>query len=214
MTMAQSIYGDQKDILPLVMENVVEDLRSYNEEVKRITGHPIYEHLIYRVKSEESMREKCVRKGQPQTPYTALKFVKDAIGIRIVTGFVDDIFKIIEHIRHIPGSRIVEEKDYIINSKPNGYRSYHMILEIDQPFRDIEGREPGQYYVEFQIRTIAMDCWASLEHEMSYKRTIRNRQMLSAELKRCADELASCDLTMQTIRNLIREGEEPGIEGY
>lgn len=203
--MTQSIYGDQKDILPLVMDKITGDLISFNEEVKMLTGHPVYEHLIGRVKSEDSMREKCSRKGEPETTFTALKTMKDSIGIRIVTGFVDDVFTISEHIRQMPGSRVVEEKDYIRNAKSNGYRSYHMIMELEQPFRDVEGREPGRYYVEFQIRTIAMDCWASLEHEMSYKRTIQNREMLQAELKRCADELASCDVTMQTIRNLIRE---------
>jgi GTP pyrophosphokinase len=205
--MAQSIYGDQKDILPLVMENLAGDLRSYNEEIKKLTGHPVYEHMIYRIKSEESMREKCTRKNQPKTPYTALRIIKDSIGIRVVTGFVDDIFKIIDHIRAIPGCQVVEEKDYIRNAKPNGYRSYHMIIEMEQPYPDVEGREPGLFFVEFQIRTIAMDCWASLEHELKYKKTIKNQKMLQAELKRCADELASCDVTMQTIKNLIREGE-------
>lgn len=202
----ESIYGNQKEILPLVMNSVMSEIQSYNENIRDETGHPVYEHLICRVKSEESMREKCQRKGKEVSPVTALKTMHDSIGIRIVTGFVDDIFTNISHIKNILGCKVVQEKDYVNDAKPNGYRSYHMILELEQPYEDILGKNPGCYYVEVQLRTIAMDCWASLEHEMKYKRTIANQQMLVDELKRCADELASCDVTMQTIRNLIREG--------
>lgn len=204
--MLESIYGDQKEILPLVMNNMADEIQKYNEEIKKETGHPVYEHLSFRVKSEESMREKCRRKGEAESPLTSLKIIRDSIGIRIVTGFVDDIFTNIHYIKSISGCRVIQEKDYINNAKPNGYRSYHMILEWEQPYRDVLGDKPGHYYIEIQLRTIAMDCWASLEHEMKYKQIITNQQMLVGELKRCADELASCDITMQTIRNLIREG--------
>ncbi len=81
-----------------------------------------------------------------------------------------------------------------------------MILRMDVPFEDVLGQNPGQYFAEIQLRTIAMDSWASLEHQMKYKHDIKNPEMITRELKRCADELASCDLTMQTIRNLIQEG--------
>lgn len=103
-------------------------------------------------------------------------------------------------------TNVVEEKDYILNVKPNGYRSYHMILEVITPFPDCDGNENGKYYIEIQLRTIAMDSWASLEHQMKYKKNITNHERITKELKRCADELASCDLNMQTIRKLIEEG--------
>ena len=90
---------------------------------------------------------------------------------------------------------MVKEKDYIKNVKKNGYRSYHMILKI-------EG-----YFVEVQLRTIAMDSWAALEHKVSYKHQLKNKELIQEELKRCADELASCDLSMQTIKTLIEEDE-------
>jgi ppGpp synthetase/RelA/SpoT-type nucleotidyltranferase len=80
-----------------------------------------------------------------------------------------------------------------------------MILRMDVPFEDVLGQNPGQYFAEIQLRTIAMDSWASLEHQMKYKKDIKNPEMIVRELKRCADELASCDLSMQTIRNLIRD---------
>ena len=88
---------------------------------------------------------------------------------------------------------VYEEKDYIKNAKPNGYRSYHMIL-----------RTNDGYFAEIQLRTVSMDTWASLEHQMKYKKTLNgNEELISKELKRCADELASTDVSMQAIRNLI-----------
>ena len=80
-----------------------------------------------------------------------------------------------------------------------------MILDIEAPYVDARGRNPGHFFLEIQLRTIAMDSWAALEHEMKYKHQIENAELISRELKRCADELASCDLSMQTIRNLIRK---------
>ena len=91
------------------------------------------------------------------------------------------------------------------NAKENGYRSYHLVVEVLDEEPDIRGNSPGRYYVEIQLRTIAMDSWASLEHQMKYKREIANAGIISRELKRCADELAACDISMQTIRQLIHE---------
>ena len=142
-------------------------------------------------------------KGLPETPYSALNVITDAIGIRIVTRFIDDIYAIIHHLKASSDLTVVTEKDYIRNAKPNGYRSYHMILKAAVPYEDVRGNFPGEYYVEIQLRTIAMDMWASLEHQLKYKQNISNASMITSELKRCADELASCDVSMQTIRTLI-----------
>ena len=206
MDITDCIYGKYKDILPQVMEYISAPIKSFNEDALKTTGHPVYEHLIYRIKTDSSMREKCRRKGLPETPESALKKLHDAIGIRIVTGYVDDIYSTIRYIKTLPSCKVVEEKDYIRNSKTNGYRSYHMILEFTVPFEDVTGNNPGHYYAEVQLRTIAMDSWASLEHELKYKHEIRNEKMIVSELKRVADELASCDVSMQTIRDLIRQG--------
>ena len=146
---------------------------------------------------------KSEHQGLPQTAYSALHDIRDAIGLRIVCCFLDDIYRNIEAIKTIPGVCVVEEKDYIQNVKPNGYRSYHMIIDIEAPYEDVEGNNPGHFFAEIQLRTIAMDSWASLEHQMKYKHDIKNPEMIVRELKRCADELAACDLSMQTIRNLI-----------
>ncbi len=200
----ESIYRGQQENLEKVKEQVLDLLSEHNRTEKEKTGHSIYEHILARVKSEESAREKCRRKGLPETAESVLLELHDAIGIRVVCRFIDDVFRNVEHIRNTPGLRIIEEKDYIRDAKPNGYRSYHMILQVTAPYEDILGRQPGQFYVEIQLRTLAMDSWASLEHELKYKKSIRNPEIITAELKRCADELNSCDLSMQTIRELIR----------
>ena len=200
----ESIYRDQRENLEAVQAQVLAVLDAHNQKEKAESGHSIYEHILARVKSEESAREKCRRKGLPETTESVLCELHDAVGIRIVCRFISDVFKNVEYIRSTPGFTVVEEKDYIRNAKPNGYRSYHMILEVEAPLKDIHGRNPGKFFVEIQLRTLAMDSWASLEHELKYKKNIQNTEIITAELKRCADELNSCDLTMQTIRELIR----------
>ena len=199
-----SVYGKYKLSLQNVMEGIASAMENYSEEQLKQTGESIYEHLRYRLKSESSMEEKLKKRNLPLTPQSACYNVRDAIGFRMVCRFVDDIYENIARIKAIPGVTVVKEKDYIKHVKPNGYRSYHMILDVTAPYEDPEGRNPGHFFVEIQLRTIAMDSWAALEHEMKYKQEIKNADLISRELKRCADELASCDLSMQTIRNLIR----------
>lgn len=154
-----------------------------------------------RIKSAASMREKLARQGLPVTRDSALQSVWDAAGVRLICPFTQNIDQTVALIRTIPGVEVLREKDYIRHPKPNGYRSYHMILSL--PLRFL-GREPhAPVWLEVQLRTIAMDCWASIEHQLKYKRDIPNQELIIQELKRCADEIASTDLSLQTIRDLI-----------
>lgn len=200
----ESIYGAYEPRLTYVMNQLQTELKSYDRMQFEETGDHIYEHISARIKTDESMREKCRRKGLPETPFSALHELQDAIGLRIVCAFRDDIYGILQHFQKLHGITVVEQIDYIRHAKPNGYRSFHLILSVETPFDDVEGNTPGHYFVEVQLRTIAMDSWASLEHKMKYKKDIPNQELIEAELKRCADELAACDVSMQTIRNLIR----------
>lgn len=154
-----------------------------------------------RIKSAGSMRDKLARQGLPVTAESAVRDVQDAAGVRLVCPFVEDIYTTAELIRSVPGVEIFAEKDYIHHPKPNGYRSYHMILTMPLRFTGAERREP--VFLEVQLRTIAMDCWASIEHQLKYKRNIPNQALIVEELKRCADEITSTDLSLQTIRELI-----------
>ena len=203
----QDIYGKYGAYLPKILEDLSQRIQEANDRVKQETGQKLFEHFNARIKQAASMEEKCQRKNLPRVPESALKEIRDAIGIRIVCGFIEDIYQTIEVIRQLEGCEIVLEKDYIRAAKPNGYRSYHLILEVETPYEDCHGQNPGRYFVEIQLRTIAMDSWASIEHQMKYKHEIKDSKRIVRELKRCADELASCDVTMQTIRNLIRESE-------
>lgn len=168
------------------------------------------EHCKARIKSAESMMEKLKRKDLPVNVESALSDIYDAAGIRVVCTFLDDIYWIVNMLKGQQDIQIIEEKDYIHNPKPNGYRSYHMILQV--PLHLENGIK--KVYCEVQIRTIAMDCWASLEHQLKYKKDVPNQEMIMVELKRCADEIASTDLNFQTIWDMIEEtqGKDGGNE--
>ena len=193
-TMEESIYGNQKKNLEEAMHELLALVSGIRAEMTEETGMDPIEHLLGRVKAEESMREKCRRKGLPETQASALNDIHDAIGLRIVCAFIDDIYTIRDRLLALPNVESFEEKDYIRHVKPNGYRSYHMII-----------RYRGTWYAELQLRTISMDTWAALEHHLKYKRELKgNTDLIVRELKRCADELASTDESMQTLRDMIR----------
>ena len=191
-----SIYGPYKKKKKKIEKELLDEIDTLRERLKQKNGMDPVEHCLSRIKSEESMREKCVRKGLPVTTESALTKIYDAVGIRVVCAFIDDIYRFRDHLIALPGTEVIEEKDYIKHAKPNGYRSYHMILRMHQKF-----------YAEIQLRTISQDTWAALEHHIRYKHDIgkSNEELIASELKRCADELASTDLSMQTIRDMIFE---------
>ena len=149
-----------------------------------------------RIKSAESMIKKLGNRGFEKNLASALSNVYDAVGIRIVCGFVDDVYKIARWLEAKEALEIIRSKDYIARPKPNGYRSYHICLRIR------EGNAAGTL-AEIQIRTMALDFWATLEHQLKYKQKIPCEELIRAELKRCADEIAATDISMQTIRDML-----------
>ena len=200
-------YGDRLILLEGAMEeflSCIHMIRRY--QISQGRRDPVASFQA-RVKSAESMRAKLERQGLPITVDSALRDVWDAAGVRLVCPFVQNIDQTVGLIRQIPGIQILREKDYIRHPKPNGYRSYHMILSL--PLRFLEKQPEHPVWLEVQLRTIAMDCWASIEHQLKYKHDIADQALIVQELKRCADEIASTDLSLQTIRDLI---EAPGKE--
>lgn len=153
------------------------------------------EYCTMRIKSSDSMKEKLKARGYEPTPENAIHKVRDAVGIRIICKYADDVYTVAKALRGMGGLNVIHEKDYIENPKPNGYRSLHMIVQIPVGVNLV--------FAEIQIRTIAMDCWASLEHGLKYKSDIGEIAMISEELKRCADEMASTDMNLLTIRELV-----------
>ncbi|MDD6451761.1 MAG: GTP pyrophosphokinase family protein [Lachnospiraceae bacterium] len=194
-----SIYGDKMPDLLQVQEKLLCAIQKLRDKMKEETGSDPVEHCLARIKSEESMREKCRRRNLPETEEAALTEIFDAVGVRVVCAFINDVYMVRDYLENLPDFEIVQEKDYIRHAKPNGYRSLHLILRVHLA-------EDRSYYAEIQIRTISMDTWAALEHNIRYKHKIKgNLELIESELKRCADELASTDMSMQTIRDMIRE---------
>ena len=190
-----SIYGPYRPELQATMQELADRITRIGTELQQEIGMDPIEHCVMRIKSEESMREKCRRRGFPETTESALTLIHDAIDLRVVAAFVSDVYRIRDRIAAFEDCEVIYEKDYIRHAKPNGYRSLHLILRFQ-----------GKWYAEFQLRTISMDTWAALEHHMRYKKNLSgNTHLTEAELKRCSDELASTDLSMQTIRDMILE---------
>ena len=195
MENSNSIYGSHLPVLEETMDKLMRHIAEIREVMTEQLGMDPVEHCLCRIKSEESMREKCRRNNLPETTESALEILTDAIGLRIVCAFVDDVYTIRDYLKASDEYEVIKEKDYIRRAKPNGYRSYHMIL-----------RTKAGYFAEIQLRTISMDTWAALEHHLKYKKSVGSRAaLIEEELKRCADELASTDLSMQTIRDMILE---------
>lgn len=150
-----------------------------------------------RIKTPQSMIKKLERRGFSTDRYTALSKIYDTIGIRIVCSFEEEVYNISKWLYQREEIQIIEKKDYISYPKANGYRSLHLILQfMQEDLKDLTA--------EIQIRSIAIDFWAVLEHQLKYKQDVPHEDIIKKELKRCADEIASIDLSMQTIRELLR----------
>ncbi|MCI7812458.1 MAG: GTP pyrophosphokinase family protein [Lachnospiraceae bacterium] len=154
-----------------------------------------------RIKSPGSIVKKLERRGLEVSIDSVEKNLNDVAGIRVVCHFIDDIYDVAEMLARQDDLKVVQIKDYIKNPKPNGYRSYHMIVEI--PVFLPKKKKPMR--VEVQIRTIAMDFWASLDHQVRYKKDIENTDEILEELRSCAEVIASTDDQMQRIRKKIEK---------
>ncbi|MDD5973586.1 MAG: GTP pyrophosphokinase family protein [Spirochaetales bacterium] len=153
-----------------------------------------------RIKGAESIREKLQRKGLPLIP-SSLEKLDDIAGIRVICSFVDDIYMLSDCLLQQDDIFLISKKDYIKNPKENGYRSLHLIVET--PVFLESGKRMMR--VEVQLRTIAMEFWASLEHRLRYKKNLSDEvnQLTLKELSECASDAAKLDVKMQKIRDLI-----------
>ena len=157
------------------------------------------EAIKSRIKSPESIIGKMKRKGLPINMNSLMYYIEDVAGIRVICSFIDDIYEVANMLVSQDDITLVSVRDYIKNPKPNGYRSYHMIVEVPVFFAN----RRQNMKVEVQLRTIAMDFWASLEHKMKYKKEIEGSSEIVAELKRCAEQISEIDKRMQDINNGI-----------
>lgn len=194
----QEFYGEALPILKEAEKILLEMVARYAAESETIAGIKPIEKCPSRIKSSQSMIEKLKRLNLEVTVQSALQQVYDAVGIRIICGFVDDVYRMAQWLSEQPEIEIIGRKDYIAYPKPNGYRSYHLRVRLTNI------RVNG-LFAEIQIRTMAIDFWATLEHKLKYKKSIPNEALIRSELKRCANEIAATDLSMQTIRDIIEE---------
>jgi len=157
------------------------------------------EHINSRLKAPESVLEKVRRKNYAMNLASIRENVLDIAGVRVVCSFISDIPKIKEMIVGQEDVTLVDERDYITNRKPNGYRSLHLIVSIPVFRSDRTDRIP----VEIQIRTIAMDFWASLEHKIYYKYRGEVPPNLQSELADAAEAAAALDEKMESLHRLV-----------
>ena len=168
----------------------------------RYRRNPI-EFIESRLKRPSSIARKLQKSGLEVTVENMTKHLSDIAGIRVLCAYIDDIYEIARMLAHQKDVEIITVKDYIKHPKDNGYRSYHMIVEIPVYFSD----DVRPVRCEIQIRTIAMDFWATLDHDMQYKKQVEDAEQIMKELKECADIIHQTDEKMMRLRERIHRIE-------
>ena len=164
--------------------------------------NPIH-HIEDRLKSPQSIFKKMQRMGIPFTVESIRKNLNDVAGVRVICNYIEDIYQVADLLTAQDDVTLIKRKDYIANPKANGYRSLHLVIET--PVYLSEKKEFAN--VEVQIRTIAMDFWASLEHELKYKTDTDVSAELAEQLRLCAETIADTDIKMQQIYRALKEIE-------
>lgn len=172
-----------------------------NEEFLHVHNYNPIEHIKSRIKSPDSIVRKLKRNGYEVTIENMVKHLNDIAGIRIICSFTSDIYTIAEMISNQSDVTVIQIKDYIAAPKENGYKSYHLVVSI--PIYLSDG--PVDVKVEIQIRTIAMDFWASLEHKIYYKFEGNAPLDIKTDLKQCADIVEMLDARMLSLNEMIKQ---------
>ena len=181
------------------LKEVGTKLEILNDEFQHVHQYNPIEHIKTRVKTAESIVKKLKRYGYETSIENMVKYINDIAGVRLICSFTSDIYRLAEMIGNQSDLKVLSIKDYIKNPKESGYKSYHMLVSV--PIFLSDG--PIDTKVEIQIRTIAMDFWASLEHQLSYKKDVPHSEEIGAELKECAEVISHTDQRMQEIREKI-----------
>ena len=180
-------------------EIVLTKLKILHQSLIHFQNNNPIEHIKGRIKSPENIAQKLNSLGHEITAENAKKHLTDISGVRIICPFAKDIYSLVEMLTAMPDWRVLKQKDYINTPKPSGYRSYHIIVELPVYFMGNTEEVP----VEIQIRTAAMDFWATMEHKVRYKYNEHVPAHLSDELIVCADEIAELDGRMLLIHEII-----------
>ena len=179
-----------------------------NDEFQHVHQYNPIEHIKARIKTPESIVKKLKRYGQESTIDNMVKYINDIAGIRIICSFTSDIYRIADMIRDQRDIKVIAVKDYITYPKASGYKSYHMIVSIPVYLSD----RTVDTKVEVQIRTVAMDFWASLEHKINYKFEGNAPEHIREELRACSEITATLDKRMHELNEEVKHISNPN--GY
>ena len=186
------------------MMEIETKLNVLNQEFSlRYDRNPI-SSIKSRLKSPASIREKLTRRGIDVTIENIEACLNDVAGVRVICAFPEDVRTIAKALLKQDDVELIEQKDYILNPKQNGYRSLHLIVGVPIYL----AHEKRKMRVELQLRTIAMDFWASLEHQLRYKKDVVFTDEMAKELKFCADLSAELDRRMDHLRESVQEGKK------
>lgn len=200
-------YKDKEEFNHMMMmygcaiKEVQTKLQVLNDELSIARKRNPIEFIKTRIKKPDSIAVKLKKRGLPVTIASIRENLNDVAGVRVICAFLDDIYRVADMLTAQDDVNLIQTKDYIKNPKDNGYRSFHLILEVPVYFSD----HKENLRVEVQIRTIAMDFWASLEHQVKYKKNVKDAENIVYELRACADVINRTDYHMQSIRDRIVE---------
>lgn len=179
-------------------------LEILDSEFKVKYDHNPIHHIESRLKKPESIIKKAIDKDVTLTKKEIMRHIHDIAGIRVICNYIDDVYVVAQLLINQDDIKLIKIKDYIQNPKDNGYRSLHLVLEV--PIFLAEGVQP--IHVEVQLRTIAMDFWASLEHKLKYKTDNNVPEDIKKELIQCAMSISELDYKMQSIHNRLNNDSE------
>ena len=182
------------------LKEVGTKLEILNDEFQHVHRYNPIEHIKTRIKTPESIVKKLKRNGYETSIENMVKHVNDIAGVRLICSFTSDIYRLAEMIGNQSDLKVLSIKDYIKNPKSSGYKSYHMLVSVPVFLSD----SVVETKVEIQIRTIAMDFWASLEHKIYYKFEGNAPEYISQDLKECADMIATLDERMLSLNDAIQ----------
>lgn len=192
------------------LKEVGTKLEILSDEFQHVHRYNPIEHIKSRIKTSESIVKKLKRHGYESTIENMVQYVNDIAGVRVVCSFTSDIYRIADMLRNQNDLKVLSIKDYIKNPKESGYKSYHMLVSIPIFLSD----RMVETKVEIQIRTVAMDFWASLEHKIRYKFEGNAPMHIKTELVECAKMVSDLDARMlslnEEIQSLIQKQEKHG----
>ena len=188
------------------LKQISTKLEILNDEFQHVHRYNPIEHIKSRIKTPESIVKKIKRHGYESTIGNMVRYVNDIAGIRVICSFTSDIYQIAEMISNQSDINVISVKDYIVNPKPSGYKSYHMLVTVPVYLSDRIERTK----VEIQIRTVAMDFWASLEHKIHYKFEGNAPEHIKEQLVECSRIVSNLDARMLSLNEEIQQLEMAG----